>query len=165
MYLAHAQTFFGAQAVDVALDIEQRVNALDCLQRNRRDRRSGLSAPGIGRDVSQFKELPPCMGPAQCCRDRSLRSRRIVKLVVPAVGVGLQDAGEVPKMPRGMLMPSIARGVIQRRRRCATAKRPVVTDVGLDVPRNRLAFGQDRHGRVVAVQPLGSQHMALDQRV
>ena len=114
LFLAHAQTFFGAQAVDVALDIEQRVNALDRFQRNRRDRRSGLSAPGIGRDVSQFKELPPCMGPAQCCRDRSLRSRRIVKLVVPAVGVGLQDAGEVPKMPRGMLMPSIARGVIQR---------------------------------------------------
>src|SRR6516225_2085972 len=32
-FLAHAQAFFGAQAVDVALDVEQRVNALDCLQR------------------------------------------------------------------------------------------------------------------------------------
>ena len=32
---AYAQTFFGAQAVDVALDIEQRVNALDRFQRNR----------------------------------------------------------------------------------------------------------------------------------
>jgi hypothetical protein len=29
LFLAHAQTLFGAQAVDVALDVEQRVNALD----------------------------------------------------------------------------------------------------------------------------------------
>ena len=29
LFLAYAQTFFGAQAVDVALDVEQRVNALD----------------------------------------------------------------------------------------------------------------------------------------
>ena len=29
LFLAHAQTLFGAQAVDVALDVERRVNALD----------------------------------------------------------------------------------------------------------------------------------------
>jgi len=29
LFLAYAQTLFGAQAVDVALDVEQRVNALD----------------------------------------------------------------------------------------------------------------------------------------
>ena len=113
LFLAHAQTFFGAQAVDVALDIEQHVNALDRFQRNRRDRRSGLSAPGIGRDVSQFKELPPswaqhsaAMIAPEVATDRKARCTRC--------SVGLQDAGEVPKMPRGMLMPSIARGVIQR---------------------------------------------------
>src|SRR5262249_47948305 len=60
-FLAHAQAFFGAQAVDVALDVEQRVNALDFLQRDRRDRRRILSTPGIGRNVRQFEELPPCM--------------------------------------------------------------------------------------------------------
>jgi hypothetical protein len=29
LFLAYAQALFGAQAVDVALDVEQRVNALD----------------------------------------------------------------------------------------------------------------------------------------
>ena len=33
------------------------------------------------------------------------------------------------------------------------------------MPLDRLALGQDRHGGVVAVQPLGGQHMALDQRM
>ena len=31
--------------------------------------------------------------------------------------------------------------------------------------RDGLAPGQDRHGRVVAMQPLGSQDVALDQRI
>ena len=30
---------------------------------------------------------------------------------------------------------------------------------------DRLALGQDRHGRVVAVQSFGSQDMGLDQRM
>ena len=64
-----------------------------------------------------------------------------------------------------MLTPSIARGVIQRRRRRPTAKRPVITDIGPDVPRNRLALGQDRYGGVIAMEPLGSQDVALDQRM
>jgi hypothetical protein len=68
-------------------------------------------------------------------------------------------------MPRGMLVLSIARGVIERRRRCVTAKGPVVTDISPDVARDGLAPGQDRHGGVVAMQPLGSQDVALDQRM
>ena len=64
-----------------------------------------------------------------------------------------------------MLVPAVARGVIERRRRRAPAKRPVVADIGPDVPLDRLALGQDRHGGVVAVQPLGGQHVALDQRM
>ena len=62
-------------------------------------------------------------------------------------------------------MPSIARGVIQHRRRRTTVKGPIITDIGPDMPLDRLALGQDRHGRVVAMQPLGSQHVALDQRM
>ena len=34
-------------------------------------------------------------------------------------------------------------------------ERPVRGDIGPDMTRERLAFGQDRHGRVVAMQPLG----------
>ena len=85
---------FGAQTVDAALDVEQRVYALDRLQRDRRDRRRRLSAPDIGGNVGQLEELTPRMSPAQCRRDRSRSARGIVKLVIPAVGVGLQDAGD-----------------------------------------------------------------------
>ena len=69
------------------------------------------------------------------------------------------------KVPRGMLVPAIARGVIERRRRRAPPERPVVADIDPDVPLDRLALGQNRHGGVVAVQPLGSEHVALDQRM
>ena len=93
------------------------------------------------------------------------RARGVVQLVVAAIGVGLQDAGEALKMPRGMLLPAIARGVIERGRRRPAAKRPVVAHIGPDVPCDGLALGQDRHRGVVAVQPLGGQHVALDQPI
>jgi hypothetical protein len=64
-----------------------------------------------------------------------------------------------------MFLPAIARGIIERRRRVAPAEWSVVPDIGPDVPLDRLARGQDRHGGVVAVQPLGGEHMALDQRM
>lgn len=81
-----------------------------------------FSAPCIGSDIDQLEELSPCMCPAQCVRNRSLRALGIVELVVPAIGVGLQDAGKGLKMLHGMLVLSIARGIIQRRSRCVTAK-------------------------------------------
>ena len=84
----------------------------DRLRRHRRDRRSPRSTPCVGRDISQLEELPAGVRPTQCSRDRSLRTRRIVKLV-PAVGVGLQNAGKALKMPREVLVPAVARGVIQ----------------------------------------------------
>ena len=67
-------------------------------------------------------------------------------------------------MLHGMLVLSIARGVIERRRRCVTAKGPVVTDIRPDAPRHRLALGQDRHGRIVAMQSFGSQDVASLKR-
>src|SRR5262249_11654664 len=104
------------------------------------------------------------MAPAQCRRDRSLRTRRIVELIVPAIGICLQDTGEGLKMPGGMLVPAITRGVIQRRRWRATVKGPVVTPRGQDVAGYGFPLGQDGHRRFIAVHRLGSQDMALDQR-
>ena len=45
------------------------------------------------------------------------------------------------------------------------AEGTVVANVSPDPPRHRLAFGQDRHGRIVAVQTFGSQDMGRDQIV
>ena len=64
-----------------------------------------------------------------------------------------------------MFVPSVSRGVIQRRRRRATAKGTIVADIGPDVPRDRLALRQDRHICIVAKEPFGRQNMSLNQRV
>src|SRR5437899_12042378 len=93
----------------------------------------------------QFEELTSCMAPAQRRCDRARRAGRLIKFVVPAIGVGLQNACEGSKMPDGMFMPPIPRGVINRRRRPTTAKRTIVADIGPDMPGDRFAFGQDRH--------------------
>lgn len=64
-----------------------------------------------------------------------------------------------------MLMPAIARCVMKRRGRRASAERPVVADIGPYVPLEGPTRGQDRHSSVVAIQPLGGQHMAFNQRM
>jgi hypothetical protein len=96
------------KAIDAALDLEQGVNAFDCLQRDRRDRSRILASPCIGGDVRQLEELSPGMGPAQRRRDRPLRARGIVQLVVAAIGIRLQDAAEGLQMPHGMFVPPVA---------------------------------------------------------
>ena len=113
MLLADARALIGGKAIDAALDIEQRVDAPDRLQRNRRDRRGVLAAPGIGRDVGQFEELPPGMGPTQCRGDRSSGARGIVERIVAVIGIGLQDAAEALKVQRWMLMPPVTRCVVE----------------------------------------------------
>ena len=65
LFFAHPQTFFGALAIDAAFNIEQGINALDCFERDWRDRRCFLAAPGIGRDIRQLEELPAGMRPTQ----------------------------------------------------------------------------------------------------
>ena len=64
------------------------------------------------------------------------------------------------QMAFGMFARPIARGVEQRRRRIRAAEGPVVADIDPDPAGVGLALRQDRHGRVVAMQPLGGQDMA-----
>src|SRR5258708_4682190 len=63
LLLADAQPLVRGKAVDAALDIEQDVDTPNRLQRDRRDRRGVLAAPGIGGDVRQLEELPPRVRP------------------------------------------------------------------------------------------------------
>lgn len=76
----------------------------------------------LSRDVSQLGELPPCVCPTQCRRDPSLSARQIIKLVVPSVGIGLQDSTEAIKMANGMLMSAIPPSVMERCGRRPAAK-------------------------------------------
>ncbi len=63
LLLPDPPTLLGAPAVDRALDLKQRIDTLDRLQRNRRDRRRLLVAPGIRHDISPLEERPPSGGP------------------------------------------------------------------------------------------------------
>jgi hypothetical protein len=47
----------------IAFDLGQRVDALDCLQRDWRDRLGVLATPSVLGDVREFEELPPRMRP------------------------------------------------------------------------------------------------------
>jgi hypothetical protein len=71
MVLADAQALVGDKRVDTSLDVEQRDNALDRLQRHRRDRRRALAAPRVRGNVGKLEELPPGVRPTQCRRDRA----------------------------------------------------------------------------------------------
>lgn len=63
--LACVKSCCGGQASDLALDIEDGIDAFDRLQRDGRYIFSDRSAlPGGGLDVGQFEELPPCVAPA-----------------------------------------------------------------------------------------------------
>ena len=64
-----------------------------------------------------------------------------------------------------MLAAPIARIVEQRRRRVGTGERAVVAHVHPQSGDIGLALGHDRHGGVVAVQPLGGKDVGLDQPV
>jgi hypothetical protein len=62
-----------------------------------------------------------------------------------------------------MLTSSVARGVIDRRRRRWPTIGPVIPHIGPDSPGRALTLGQDADGGVVAMKALGRQHMPLDQ--
>ena len=69
---ANGQTLFRGKSIDLALDVEDRVDALDRLQSERRDR--GLLAKRliarIGGDVREHEELAPPVAPARGFHDR-----------------------------------------------------------------------------------------------
>ncbi|MET4754474.1 hypothetical protein ABIB08_008853 [Bradyrhizobium sp. RT11b] len=117
LLLAHGAPLVRAAAVDGALDLEQRVRTPDRLQRDRGDRFAFLAFPDGFLDVSQFEEAPPRMGEAKCRRDRQHLLLRVEQRLEAIVAVGLQDAGEGGQMLLRILAASVARGVIDRRRR------------------------------------------------
>ena len=141
----------------------RRVETPDRLQRDRGDRFAFLSFPGVFLDIGQLEEAPPRMGKAKCRRDRQRLLLRVEQRLEAIVAVGLQDAGEGGQMLLGMLASSVARGVIDRRRRRRPGEGPVIPHIRPDPPGRALALGQDPDGGVVAMKALGREHMAFDQ--
>ena len=90
-----------------------------------------------------------------------------IEAVVAVERVGLKDAGVTRQVPLGMLPGSIARGVEQPRRgsRCRRTAGRCRTYTHAGKAGHRPTLGEDGNRRIVAMQPLGSQDMALDQSV
>ena len=105
------------------------------------------------------------MAPAERAVDRTGIAAGAVEVVVAAVGIGLQDALPSGEVPVGMGHLPVAGEVKQRGRRRAARKGAVVADIGPEPCRARAAPRQQRHCRVVAVQPLRPQDMLADQTV
>ena len=150
LFLAHGAPLVGATAVDGALNLEQRIEASDRLQRDRRDRFSLLAFPSIFLDVSQLEEAPPGMGKAKRRRNRPHLLLWVEQRLEAVVAIRLQDTGEGGQMLLGMLASSVARGVIDRRRRRRPGEGPVIPHISPDPPYRALALRQDPDGGVVA---------------
>jgi hypothetical protein len=96
----------GALAIDRAFDLEQGVDAPDCLQRQRRDhtRRFALRrAPGVRGEIGHLEEGSAGMDPARRLDDRAGLAVGLVQLVVSAEGIGLEDPGIIGQMRPGVL--------------------------------------------------------------
>jgi hypothetical protein len=105
------------------------------------------------------------MAPAQRLDNWTRLAVGKIEAVIAIERVGLQNAGVAGQMPLGMLARSIARSVEQSRRRILAPEWPVVAHVDPDPAGLSVALGEDRHGGVVAVQPIASQDMTLNQPV
>ena len=114
-------------------------------------------------DIGHGKERAAGVNPAPCLDDRTRTSVRQIKLAISVKRVGLEQSGIVGQMALRMLAFAVA-GVIEhrRRRRCPT-EWLVIPDIDPTSAGIGLAFGQDRHRGVIAMQAFRRQNMGLDK--
>ncbi len=103
------------------------------------------------------------MCPTECLGQRIGIAINLEQRIVAAIGVRLQNAGEGLQVALRMLLPSIARGIVNCGRRREPSERPIVPNIGPDAAGIGLSLGQDRHCRVVTMQALSGKNMRFDQ--
>lgn len=164
--MSNLEPLIGGEAVDLPLDLEQRVDAAHDVQRDRRYHRRNLALrPRLAArrclNVRHHEEGATGMAPTPRFEDRLRSSRRIVECAVAAVGIGLEEplpTGEV----RGRMGPgAIGRVVEHGRRRGTAAEGAVVADIGPYAPGRRFSLREHRDRRVVTVQPLGGKDVSF----
>ena len=101
-----------------------------------------------GGDVGKHEELAPRMAPAECLHHRAGLAIEEIEPVVTGIGVGLQDAGELPQMPLRVIARPIAGRAEQRRRRRCAAEGSIVADI--DPSSAGIGLRQDWHRGIVA---------------
>ena len=155
---------FRALADDGPFDLEQLIDPADRFQRQGRDHcrllALGLASRVLGQ-ISHHEEWTPTMHPAGRFQNRTRRAAALVKLGIAAIGVGLEDSAIMGQMRLRMFTRPVARVIEHCTRWFRPAKRLVIADIDPDPADVGLAFGQNWHRGVVAVQPLGAQDVGL----
>src|SRR5258705_12406113 len=124
---ANRKAFFSRAAIDLALDIEDRINALDGFERERCD--GCKLAAGHGGDVGEHEEFASAVAPTGCFFDWSWPPVRRVKPVEARIGVSLQNARIAFEMTLRMFAGAVARIEEHRSRRSAACEWPIIADV------------------------------------
>ncbi len=156
----------GMLAIDGALDVEQGVDAVHDLDRDRRQHDrflAGCLTPGVLLEIGHGEERAPRVNPAPHFQNLPGTSIREIEVAVAIEGVGLEQSGISGQMAPRVFAFAIAGIVEHRCRRRRPAERLVVTDVHPTAPRIGLALGQDRDRRVIAVQAFGRHDVRLDE--
>ena len=155
-------------SIDVALDVEQLVDAPNRLQAERRYHRRLLAlslSPRGSFDVSQHKEFPARMRPTAGFQDQTRTTASFIKLAVAAIGIGLQDAGISGEVGLRMFAAAVARIVKHRRRRRRAVERPVIAHIDPGAGKLGFAVGQHRNRRRHRnAAELGRHHMCAQPR-
>jgi len=149
---AHALTLRRRLAVDVALNLKQRIDARDRLDCDRR-----LVEP------RNIEELPSRMGPAHRRRDRPRFAASFIEPVEARIGVRLHQAGVGRKVSVRMHAATIGRIEERRCRRRGPGKRAVVAHVGPQPAGAALALRQHLHGGVVGMDALRRKDVSADR--
>ena len=116
--LAGSTPILGGKPVDLALDREDRIDAA-----NRFDRQRRLA------QIGQLEELAAPVTPAGSLGDRPRLALGIVEFAEPGVSIGLENPRIAGEMPDGMLAVAVARVAEDRCRRVRPAERPVIADI------------------------------------
>ena len=85
--------FVGGLAVDAAFDVEQRVEPLHCVDRDRIDYAGAFATALLARgalDIGEFAELAARMGRGTSLKDRSRSAGPTMEHAMAAIGVGLR---------------------------------------------------------------------------
>jgi hypothetical protein len=117
--LTRGHALVGGQAIDLALDDEQSIDALDRLDGDR-----CLVEP------RKIEEVTPRMRPASGLDNRRWLAARVIEPVEPGIGVRLHQSRIASQMLFRMFGAAIGRVEEDDRRWIAAAKGPVVAHIG-----------------------------------
>ena len=149
--LAHAPALLRRKAVDLTLNGEQDIDALD-------------RRPPIGALLSRARSnLAPAVRPARSFEDQTWLAIGLVELVEAGVGVGLHQPGIAGQMLLWMLSATIRRIEEHGCRWIGSGKRAVVAHIGPEPAGPGLSLGQDRHRGVVGMDAFRCKDMASDR--